>query len=54
MDGHQAKISGGVQIDGTEIGPIDENEVLEQSKVITEKGLHSIAIVGIYSPVDER
>lgn len=53
MDGHQAKISGGVQIDGTEIGPIKETEVMEQARIITEKGIHSVAIVGIYSPLDE-
>lgn len=54
MDGHSAKISGGVQIDGTEIGPVIEREVLEQAQIIKDRGLRSVAIVGIYSPLDEK
>lgn len=54
IDGHTARISGGVEIDGSEIGPIVENEVLEQAKIIKEKGLRKVAIVGIYAPFDDR
>ena len=54
MDGHSAKISGGVQIDGTEIGPIIEDEVLQQAQKIKERNIRSVAIVGIYSPLDEK
>ncbi|CZR51783.1 related to N-methylhydantoinase A/acetone carboxylase, beta subunit [Phialocephala subalpina] len=54
IDGHTAFISGGVEIDGAEIGPIKEAEVYEQAKIIKEKGLRKIAVVGIYSPFDEK
>ncbi|KAJ9150395.1 Hydantoinase [Pleurostoma richardsiae] len=54
IDGHGAIVSGGVQIDGTEIGPVKDDEVLEQAKIIKEKGLCSVAVVGIYSPMDEK
>lgn len=47
-------ISGGVEIDGSEIGPVKEHEVLEQARIIKEKGLRRVAIIGIYSPFDER
>ncbi|KUJ08498.1 uncharacterized protein LY89DRAFT_332024 [Mollisia scopiformis] len=54
INGHFASISGGVQIDGAELGPIKESEVLEQARIIKEKGLRRVAIVGIYSPFDEK
>lgn len=54
IDGHTARISGGVEIDGSEIGPILKSEVLEQARIIKEKGLRKVAIVGIYSPFDDR
>ncbi|KAF8864521.1 hypothetical protein BDZ45DRAFT_757319, partial [Acephala macrosclerotiorum] len=51
-DGHTAFISCGVEIDGAEIGPIKEDEVLEQARII-EKGLRKVTVVGIYSPFGE-
>jgi len=33
---------------------INENEVLEQARIIKEKGLRKVALVGIYSPFDEK
>ncbi|KAH8892391.1 hydantoinase [Thozetella sp. PMI_491] len=51
---HWALISGGVQIDGTEIGPVVEAQVLEQANIIKEKGIRKVAIIGIYSPFDEK
>ncbi|KAK0101979.1 hypothetical protein ONS96_005947 [Cadophora gregata f. sp. sojae] len=54
INGYGARISGGVQIDGSEIGPIKEHEIIEHAKIIKAKGLQKIAVVGIYSPFHEK
>ncbi|KAL5316895.1 hypothetical protein ACEPPN_015947 [Leptodophora sp. 'Broadleaf-Isolate-01'] len=54
INGYGTRISGGVQIDGTEIGPIKEAEILEQARIIKANGLQKVAVVGIYSPFDEK
>ncbi|KAL3418384.1 hydantoinase [Phlyctema vagabunda] len=53
MNGHAAFISGGIQVDGSLIGKIKEDEVLDQARIIQEKGIRNIAVVGVYSPTDE-
>lgn len=54
INGYGAKISGGVQIDGSEIGPIKEDEIIKQAKIIKSKSLQKVAVIGIYSPFDEE
>lgn len=43
-----------MEIDGTEIGPVKDEEVLKQAEIIKEKGLRKVAVVGIYSPFDDN
>ncbi|KAF8957579.1 DUF917-domain-containing protein [Flammula alnicola] len=52
LNGHTAIIHGGLQIDGRTINDVQETEVLEQAKIIREKGLKNVVLVGIYSPLD--
>ncbi|TDZ20560.1 putative D-/L-hydantoinase subunit A [Colletotrichum orbiculare MAFF 240422] len=52
VDGHSAIIPGGVNIDGTLIGPVDEAAVREQAAVIRSKGLANVAVVGIGCSAD--
>ncbi len=54
MNGYQGVVSGGVQIDGTLIAPVIEDEVREQAAAIKAKGLRSVAILGLYSPMDRK
>lgn len=53
VDGHTAIIPGGCNIDGGEIAPIEEDAVRKQVKIIKEKGLKNVVIVGIGSPMDK-
>ncbi|CAK7270485.1 hypothetical protein SEPCBS119000_004115 [Sporothrix epigloea] len=54
MNGYQGTLSGGVQIDGTLIAPVNEEEVLREAKAIQERGLRSVAVLGLYSPMDKQ
>ncbi|EPE05645.1 hydantoinase [Ophiostoma piceae UAMH 11346] len=54
MNGYQGNIAGGVQIDGTLIAAVNEEEVIAQAEVIKAKGLTSVAIIGVYSPMDKK
>ncbi|KAI6459082.1 hypothetical protein MCOR12_006223 [Pyricularia oryzae] len=49
---HRAVVSGGLEIDGTLIGELDEAEVVAACEDIRDKGIKSIAIVGVFSPID--
>ncbi|RDW62005.1 hypothetical protein BP6252_11438 [Coleophoma cylindrospora] len=53
MNGHSAFVSGGIQIDGSLIDKINRDEILAQAKIIKEKALRNVVVVGIYSPSDE-
>ncbi|KAF9553636.1 Hydantoinase/oxoprolinase [Agrocybe pediades] len=52
MCGHTAIIHGGLQIDGRTINELREEEVVQQARIIQEKGLKNVVIIGIYSPLD--
>ncbi|CAK7197644.1 hypothetical protein SEUCBS139899_000292 [Sporothrix eucalyptigena] len=54
MNGYQGTLSGGVQIDGTLIAPVNEEEVLAEAEAIKARGLRSVAILGVYSPMDKK
>ncbi|KAI0694195.1 hydantoinase/oxoprolinase [Cytidiella melzeri] len=51
-DGYVGYLDGGFEIDGREIVPLKEEQVIEQCKIIREKGLRNVVIVGIFSPLD--
>jgi DUF917 family protein/N-methylhydantoinase A/oxoprolinase/acetone carboxylase beta subunit len=49
---HYALVKGGLEIDGDLISDIDEEEIVEQCKVIKEKGIKSVVVNGVFSPID--
>ncbi|GJD03043.1 hydantoinase/oxoprolinase [Colletotrichum higginsianum] len=53
INGHSAIIPGGCNIDGTLIGPIDEDAVRDQARQIKAKGLRNVAVVGIGCSTDK-
>lgn len=50
--GHHALLRGGLQVDGSPIGDIDPAEVRAECALIKQKGIHSVVINGIFSPLD--
>ncbi|KAI5284342.1 hypothetical protein KEM54_001413 [Ascosphaera aggregata] len=52
VEGHSSLVPGGVNIDGTKIADIDAAALLEQADIINTKGIRSVVIVGIGSPMD--
>lgn len=52
VNGHTAIIRGGLQIDGQTINDVQEEEVIEQARIIKQKGLRNMVIVGVFSPLD--
>ncbi|EIN06702.1 Hydantoinase/oxoprolinase [Punctularia strigosozonata HHB-11173 SS5] len=53
-EGHVAILKGGLQIDGSAINDIDEAELKAEAAKIRDKGLTSVVLVGIYSPLDQN
>ncbi|KAI0826527.1 DUF917-domain-containing protein [Trametes gibbosa] len=53
-EGHIGYVDGGFEIDGREILPLNEQQVIEQCAVIKSKGLKNIVLSGIYSPLDNE
>ncbi|KZO91757.1 hydantoinase/oxoprolinase [Calocera viscosa TUFC12733] len=52
MLGYIGYVDGGLQIDGSEILPIVESQIVEQCKLIKEQGLTNIVLVGVFSTLD--
>jgi len=50
--GYHGFVSGGLQIDGSLISNINEDEILEQCNQIEKLGITSVVIAGVYSPLD--
>ncbi|KAF2132629.1 DUF917-domain-containing protein [Dothidotthia symphoricarpi CBS 119687] len=50
--GHYALVQGGLQVDGDLISDIKEQEIVDQCKTIKEKGIKSIVVNGVFSPID--
>ncbi|KAI0777763.1 DUF917-domain-containing protein [Trametes elegans] len=53
-EGHIGYVDGGFEIDGREILPLNEKQVVEQCAIIKEKGLRNVVLSGIYSPLDSE
>jgi DUF917 family protein/N-methylhydantoinase A/oxoprolinase/acetone carboxylase beta subunit len=49
---HYALVKGGLEVDGSLISDIREQEIVEQCKIIKEKNIKSIVVNGIFSPID--
>jgi N-methylhydantoinase A/oxoprolinase/acetone carboxylase beta subunit len=50
--GHYALLKGGLEVDGGLISDIDEVEIVEQCKIIKEKGIKSVVVNGVFAPID--
>jgi N-methylhydantoinase A/oxoprolinase/acetone carboxylase beta subunit len=50
--GHYALVKGGLEVDGSLISDISEQEIVDQCQIIREKGIKSIVVNGIFSPID--
>ncbi|KAF9769186.1 hypothetical protein IL306_013419 [Fusarium sp. DS 682] len=50
--GHYALVRGGLEIDGRLISDIDPDEIKTQCSIIKQKGINSIVVIGIFSPID--
>ncbi|KAL5514548.1 hypothetical protein ACEPAG_1864 [Sanghuangporus baumii] len=51
IEGHVAILDGGLEIDGKEIVPINEAQIKQQCEIILSKGINSVVIVGVFSPL---
>ena len=50
--GYRGIVGGGLEIDGSLIAELDTEEVKRQAGEIKSQGISSIAVVGIFSPID--
>lgn len=50
--GHHALLKGGLEVDGHLISDISPDEIKEQCAIIQQKGIKSVAVIGIFSPID--
>ena len=54
LRGHTGYVSGGLNIDGLELGSINEEEVVEQCELLRSKKLSKVVLVGTFSPLDDK
>lgn len=50
--GYYCRVKGGLEVDGSLISDIDEDEIGAQVEIIKGKGIKSIVIAGVFSPID--
>lgn len=50
--GHYVLLKGGLEVDGSLISDIKEQEIVDQCKTIKEKNIRSIVVNGVFSPID--
>lgn len=50
--GHYALLKGGLEIDGSLISDIDKAEIEDQCRIIQDKGLCTVVVNGVFSPID--
>jgi N-methylhydantoinase A/oxoprolinase/acetone carboxylase beta subunit len=50
--GYRGIVDGGLEIDGSLIAELDIKEVKHQAEAIKSRGISSIAVIGIFSPID--
>jgi len=49
---YHCRVDGGLEVDGELISEIDESQIRQQAEIIKSKGIKSVVINGIFSPVD--
>ena len=50
--GGHAIVDGGLQIDGTEIGCIDKDQILQACEKFRQNDIQIVVVCGVYSPID--
>ncbi|SPN99127.1 related to D-amino acid hydantoin hydrolase (hydantoinase) [Cephalotrichum gorgonifer] len=50
--GYSARVKGGLEVDGALISDLDEEEIKDQCAIIATKGIRSIVVNEVFSPVD--
>jgi N-methylhydantoinase A/oxoprolinase/acetone carboxylase beta subunit len=45
-------VQGGLEVDGSLIGEINEEEIRREAEIIKSKGIRSVVVNGVFSPVD--
>lgn len=49
---HYALVKGGLEVDGELISDINKEEIIEQCRIIKDKGIGSVVLNGVFSPID--
>jgi len=52
LEGPCFLVSGGLQIDGSEIASVIATEIESTCEKIEEQGIHAVAIISVFSPID--
>ena len=52
VEGHTALLSGGSEFDGSAIAPLDEDELRGTCRTLRSRGIKTVAVTGVFSPVD--
>lgn len=52
LHGHHAFLNGGFKVDGALVKDVNEQEVVEQCRLIKKKGIKSIVVIGNFSPMN--
>ncbi|KAF5017349.1 hypothetical protein F66182_10730 [Fusarium sp. NRRL 66182] len=50
--GHHALLKGGLEVDGRLISDVDQDEIRTQCSIIKDKGIESVVVIGVFSPID--
>lgn len=50
--GYECRVDGGVEVDGSLIVEVDPDQIVREVEVIRARGIRSIVVNGIFSPVD--
>lgn len=50
--GHWGSVRGGLEVDGNLIAELDEGAVREECRAVCEKGIRSVVVIGVFSPID--
>ncbi|KAH6999571.1 hypothetical protein EDB80DRAFT_724941 [Ilyonectria destructans] len=54
LDGGAYYLDGGHEIDGREIAPLNTQQISQTAKDIVASGIRSVALVGVFSPLDHE
>ncbi|KAF2138170.1 uncharacterized protein K452DRAFT_234708 [Aplosporella prunicola CBS 121167] len=52
LDGGAYYLDGGLEIDGRQIAPLDHDQIRKTTAAIVTSGVRSVALVGVFSPLD--